>query len=87
MYRLEAQERLVPLWPEWERVQRQDLPALYYRNGAIYTTRRSTLVLSREVMGAQPLAYEMPSRWLVNIDDERDLLLAETLAQHWASAG
>jgi CMP-N,N'-diacetyllegionaminic acid synthase len=44
MYRLVGRRSMHPLWPEWETAQRQDLPPLYYRNGAVYVTRRSTLV-------------------------------------------
>lgn len=83
MYRLDADGWMEPLWPEWETAQRQDLPPLSYRNGAIYAVRREVLVERRTVMGSRKKAYVMPREWLVNIDDERDLMLAEELVRLW----
>ena len=83
MYRVGDAGRMEPLWPEWERARRQDLPPLYHRNGAVYVVRRSTLVANREMVGDHPLAYVMSSRWLANIDDERDLLTADLHAADW----
>ncbi|MCA9737913.1 MAG: acylneuraminate cytidylyltransferase family protein [Gemmatimonadota bacterium] len=83
MYRLEADDRLVPLDPERERLNRQDLPPVYYRNGAVYAVRRDTLVRDGRVMGARPAALVMPTAWLANVDDERDLLVADTLVRAW----
>lgn len=83
MYRPGPGASIEPFWPELEAVRRQDLPPLYHRNGAFYVTRRSTLVDEQRIMGAKPLAYVMPSEWLANIDDERDLLIADALAERW----
>ncbi len=78
MYRLDEASRLDPLWPEWERVNRQDLPPVYLRNGAIYAVRRATL-LQGDVIGGRAIAYPMPAKWLANIDDERDLIVTSAL--------
>lgn len=83
MYRLEEGDRLVPLDPERERLNRQDLPPVYYRNGAVYAVRRDTLVRDGRVMGAHAAALVMPTAWLANVDDERDLLVADTLVRAW----
>jgi CMP-N,N'-diacetyllegionaminic acid synthase len=82
MYRLEG-GGLAALWPEWERARRQELPAVYYRNGAIYAVRRETLERKGLVIGERPAAYVMPARYLANVDDERDLLVADTLVTAW----
>ncbi|MEZ4415114.1 MAG: acylneuraminate cytidylyltransferase family protein [Gemmatimonadota bacterium] len=83
MYRLEGEGRLVPLDPERERLNRQDLPPVYYRNGAVYAVRRATLVEEGRVMGRAPAALEMPTAWLANVDDERDLIIADALVRAW----
>jgi CMP-N-acetylneuraminic acid synthetase len=83
MYRLDEESWMESLWPEWETVQRQELPTVYYRNGALYATRRSVLVEQKTVMGKRKKAYVIPSKFLLNIDDERDLLIAEPLVQLW----
>ncbi len=83
MYRLDEESRMQSLWPEWEMAQRQELPAVYYRNGALYATRRSVLVEQKTVIGKRKKAYVIPSKFLLNIDDERDLLIAEPLVQLW----
>ena len=83
MYRLEKGERLLPLDPSLEQLNRQDLPPVYYRNGAIYAVRRQTLVRSGRVIGERPAALVMPTAWLANVDDERDLIIADALVRAW----
>jgi CMP-N-acetylneuraminic acid synthetase len=83
MYRLDEECWMQSLWPEWETAQRQELPAVYYRNGALYATRRSVLIEQKTVIGKRKKAYVIPSRFLLNIDDERDLLIAELIVQLW----
>ncbi|MBV5331743.1 acylneuraminate cytidylyltransferase family protein, partial [bacterium] len=50
MYRLEN-ELLVPLHPEPPGSLRQDLPAVYHRNGAIYAATRRLIVEGRRLWG------------------------------------
>lgn len=83
MYRLDGEERLLPLDPALERLNRQELPPVYYRNGAIYAVRRQTLVEQGQVIGATPTALVMPTAWLANVDDERDLIIADALVRAW----
>lgn len=82
MYRLDGEGRLESLWPEWARVNRQELPAVYLRNGALYAVRRDTL-LGGTVIGDRPVPYPMPPEWLANVDDERDLIVADALVRAW----
>ena len=83
MYRRDAAGWLQPLWPEWESAQRQQLPEILRRNGAIYAVRRRVLVEQRTVMGQRKKAYVMPWEQLANVDDERDLLIADALMRAW----
>lgn len=59
--------------------RRQDFPAVYVRNGAIYATKRDVLVEQRTFYGAHTQAYVMPYERSINIDSEFDLAIAELL--------
>ncbi len=83
MYEIAEEASLRPLDPSLEQVNRQDLPTVYYRNGAIYAVRRSTLVERGRVMGTSARALVMPTAWLANVDDERDLIVADALVRAW----
>ena len=54
-------------------VRRQDLPAFYVRNGAIYLTRTGFLRQTKLLISPQPLLYEMPRERSANIDAPADL--------------
>jgi len=58
--------------------RRQALGELYWRNGAVYITRRD-LLKERKVLNEAPLFYQMPRCRSVPIDDEFDWELAELL--------
>ena len=83
MYYLDEEGWLEPLKKEWETSQRQALPVVYYRNGALYAVRRSVLVEQKTVMGNRKKAYIMPRSHLCNIDDERDVIIADLLVRLW----
>ena len=85
MYRMEN-ERLVPLENEPVGRLRQDLPAVYHRNGAIYAFRRSLIDEIDSLIGPDTRPYIMPEERSVNIDNETDLLLADLLLQRLKSA-
>ena len=55
---------------------------MFLRNGAIYAVRRETLEAGA-VIGERAVAYPMPSSWLANVDDERDLIVTEALMVAW----
>lgn len=57
---------------------RQVFDDMYIRNGAIYATFPE-VVLGGSLWGDRPLAYVMPKERSVNINDESDFILAETL--------
>jgi CMP-N-acetylneuraminic acid synthetase len=83
MYRPGGDGWMKPLWSEWETTQRQELPVVYYRNGAVYAVRRSVLVERRMVMSRCKKAHVMPREFLANFDDERDLVIADLLMRLW----
>jgi CMP-N,N'-diacetyllegionaminic acid synthase len=82
MYYVKGTE-LLPLHPESETKRRQDLDSVYYRNGCIYAIRVDALKKVKTFMPPNKLAYVMPSKWLANIDDERDFILTEALVKAW----
>jgi N-acylneuraminate cytidylyltransferase len=69
-----------PLSESYENQNRQELKPMYIRNGAIYLTRRATL-LSGSFRGSDSRAYLMPPERSVNIDGPMDLAFANWLAE------
>ncbi|MCZ7574935.1 MAG: acylneuraminate cytidylyltransferase family protein [Ardenticatenaceae bacterium] len=59
--------------------RRQQFPAIYVRNGAIYAVKRDILLEQHSFFGARTQAYIMPFLRSINIDTETDLLFAEFL--------
>ncbi len=67
----------VPLLKGAVSSRRQDFPAVYIRNGAIYAVRRDVLVNDRSFYGKEIRPYIMPYVRSVNIDTETDLSIAD----------
>lgn len=59
--------------------RRQDFPALFMPNGAVYVAELAHLRRTRNFYGEQTVAYEMPPERSPDIDTELDLRLAEVL--------
>jgi N-acylneuraminate cytidylyltransferase len=57
--------------------RRQDLPNLFFRDGAIYITKTSTLINSHSLFGKQISFIETDPRFYINIDTLIDWNLAE----------
>jgi len=73
-------ERVVPYSDmEIEGTRRQDLPPAYIRNGGIYAVTRDTLMSRNSLYGTDCRAYVMPRERSVDINDELDFLIAETI--------
>jgi CMP-N,N'-diacetyllegionaminic acid synthase len=70
-----------PLFPDqWhETLRRQELPPIFYLNGAVYCVRREVLLGQESLWGKKTLAYVMPPERSVNIDSMLDVKLAECL--------
>jgi len=74
---------LVPIMPEFEKSRRQDIPTAYYRNGSIYLTRKKAFMADQSFITKPIMPYIMPFNWLLNIDETRDILIAEALILAW----
>ena len=74
---------LIPILAEFEQAQRQEIPKAYYRNGSIYITRISAFRKENTVMIKPSIGFEMPASHLLNIDEPRDILIAEVLIKTW----
>lgn len=83
MYTLTEELRMVPFMKDHEYTRRQDLQPVYYRNGCIYAVRTSAFGKYNSVMVDNKKAYVMPFQWLLNIDHERDMILADSLVKLW----
>ena len=65
----------------WERrpsytTRRQELAFVFWRNGAIYISRRDLVMEQERIIGDHLLYYEMPRHRSVNIDNSFDFELA-----------
>ncbi len=76
-------EAMRSILPEYETTRRQEIPLAYYRNGSIYVVRRKAFETSGKIMISPSLGYVMPSSQLLNIDEPRDLIIAEPLMKAW----
>lgn len=73
MYRLGAGDRLAPIVDlPAEATRRQDLPAVYALNGAIYVADVTWLRASRAFVGTDTVAYVMPPSRSIDIDTAAD---------------
>lgn len=57
--------------------RRQEFGRVYWRNGAVYVTRRDFLFSTGRVVSDRPLFLEMPRSRSISIDDSFDFALAE----------
>ena len=83
MYWQNENRTLKSILPEWENSRRQDIPKALYRNGVIYLTRISSFKREKSLMVKPSLPYIMQSKFLLNIDEPRDILIAEVLIKAW----
>jgi CMP-N,N'-diacetyllegionaminic acid synthase len=73
-----------PFCEAYENQNRQELRPMFIRNGAIYLTRRDT-ILSNSFKGKISLALEMPADRSTNIDTLQDFEFAEWIYQRSSS--
>ena len=72
--------RFVPAYPAlYGILQRQDLPALYYRSGNVYAVRRDCLVTTRKLIQDKASFVAVDRIEAVNINDAFDWSLAEAV--------
>lgn len=68
-----------PFAEKSEGQRRQELPALFLREGSIYLTRRDVLMKHNSIKGQDCRAWVMPQDRACNIDGPFDLFFAEQL--------
>lgn len=69
---------------EPEGMRRQDVnPPAFVRNGAIYLTKRKTLMEENSIYGKKSRPYIMPAERSVDIDELEDFFLAERLLYNY----
>lgn len=73
--------RMTPLFPELVSINRQDLPAVYHRNGAIYITPTDVL-RAGNLYGKITVPFIMDQKESINIDSQLDWLFAELILDH-----
>lgn len=59
--------------------RKQELPPVYYANGALYITYRNVLIDTNDVLGSRIAPLIMTSEESVDVDSEFNLLVAEAL--------
>jgi CMP-N-acetylneuraminic acid synthetase len=69
-----------------ELLQTQDLPPIYEENSCIYIFTRENLLERHHRIGERPLLFEIPRLEAVDIDEEEDFVIAESLASRPDSA-
>ena len=75
-------DRLLPyLEDEAGRMASHELPDVYVRNCSVYVSRRTVFTEHRQVIGADARGFVMPEERSIDINIERDLLLAELMLQ------
>jgi CMP-N,N'-diacetyllegionaminic acid synthase len=76
---LSADGSITDFIPNEENKRRQDADIFYLINGAIYLTKVAYFLENRNIYRCSCFAYIMDKKRSVDIDDELDFLLAETI--------
>lgn len=79
-FRLDGQKRLLPCMDaEQMPKRRQDAPAAYALNGAVYVARCDYLQTAKSFIGPETIGYVMPEERALDIDRELDFVIAEAV--------
>ena len=80
MYQRDDQNRLKPLIPNRPEItRRQDLPAAYALNGALYLARTDWLIQNQGFIGSETLGYVMPEERSLDLDTALDWRVTDLL--------
>lgn len=80
MHTLDSAGNLIPLIPEYSKVnRRQDFPPAYFVNGAVYVARPDWLRRHRTFVATDTKGYIMPRERSIDIDDINDWKAAEAI--------
>ena len=86
MYSL-SEDRIVPVaGAYYSGCRRQDLPAAYSLNGALYMGRTEIIARERSFVGPDTIGFIMPRIRSVDINDIFDFMLAETILERGITA-
>lgn len=79
MFKLDAQQHLLPIMEGIGAMRRQDLPPVYALNGALYAARVDWFKANASFLAADTRAWKMPAARSIDIDDELDLIVVRHL--------
>jgi CMP-N-acetylneuraminic acid synthetase len=68
-------------------LRRQELPEVYWYNAVTDVTRRRTIFEKHSMTGDRILPYVIESRYVVDIDEPEDLVIAAVKLAHFGKAG
>ncbi len=85
MFQINKQGKLEPLIKKEVAKRRQDLPAVYVLNGAVYVAKVEWLLRAKSFLTEETLAYKMPKERSIDIDNQTDLLFAQFLLKNYNS--
>ena len=83
MYSISEDAKIQSLYPDLEKLRRQELQSVYIRNGAFYASKYNAFKSSGTLINSPKKAYVMPELKWVNIDSPRDVLISEALIKEW----
>ncbi|HSC52902.1 MAG TPA: acylneuraminate cytidylyltransferase family protein [Phnomibacter sp.] len=83
MYQLDDAHKMQSIWGKGETQNRQEVDPLYIRDGSYYLARREPMLTQKSIMPENKFAFVRSGQWHVNIDTEKDFMLAELLVQKW----
>jgi CMP-N,N'-diacetyllegionaminic acid synthase len=81
MFTLDEDHQLQALFPQIKANRRQELPAAFALNGAVYAADTAWLINERNFVGAGTKAYVMPEERSIDIDSLSDFKYIEWLLQ------
>ena len=71
--------KMYSILSDFETKRRQEIPPAFYRNGAIYIARAKNILEKYSMIINPTYGYEMNSQSWLNIDDKRDVIIANSL--------
>lgn len=85
MYRLDGSGKMIPVMATEKPIERrQELPAFYCLNGSLYAAKTDYLLLGKNFITDETVAYVMPEERSLDIDGEFEFLCCALLKQQGA---
>jgi len=81
MYEINNEGGLEPLFPDINIVRRQDLPKMYYINGAVYIASTNQILNKKAFITKNTLGFIMDKKRSIDIDDEIDFRICNELIE------